>query len=199
MASEAERGGSRRQWVLLAALVIVLAAVLFWQFGRGASTPAVPGARTSNPQARPGANPPRRASADDPRTLDVKLEALAAKGTEPEAIERNPFRFERRRSAQRDPDAAPPPRIVRPPTEPVVPVMPPGPPPPPPIPLKFIGIIESPAAGRVAALSDGKRVFHGRAGQIIDGRYRIVRIGVESIVLEYVDGGAQQTIRLSGQ
>jgi hypothetical protein len=66
--------------------------------------------------------------------------------------------------------------------------------------LKFIGIIESPQAGRVAALSDGRRVFQGRVGDIIEGRYRIVRIGVESIVMEYADGsGTQQTIRLSGQ
>ncbi|HSL24538.1 MAG TPA: hypothetical protein VK886_23580 [Vicinamibacterales bacterium] len=199
MATDAARPTSRRQWVLLGALVIVLAGVVFWQFGRGTAAPAGPGARTSNAQGRPAPGARRQASPDDPRALDVKLEALTSKGTEPEAIERNPFRFERRRSAQPDPDDAPP-RVVRPPvTEPVVPAAPPAPPPPPPIPLKFIGIIESPAAGRVAALSDGKRVFHGRAGQIIDGRYRIVRIGVESIVLEYVDGGPPQTIRLSGQ
>ena len=28
-------------------------------------------------------------------------------------------------------------------------------------------------------------MFYGREGEIIDGRYRIVRIGVESIVMEY--------------
>jgi hypothetical protein len=64
--------------------------------------------------------------------------------------------------------------------------------------LKFIGIVEAEAVGRVAALSDGRNVFHGRPGDIIEGRYRIVRIGTESIVLEYVDTGVQQTIRLSG-
>jgi len=41
-------------------------------------------------------------------------------------------------------------------------------------------------------------VFHGREGDVIDGRYRIVSIGVESIVLEHVDGRGRQTIRLTG-
>jgi hypothetical protein len=69
----------------------------------------------------------------------------------------------------------------------------------PPIPLKFIGIVEArETAGKLAVLSDGRFVFHGREGDIVEGRYRIVSIGVESIVLEYVGGGGRQTIRLSG-
>jgi hypothetical protein len=67
-----------------------------------------------------------------------------------------------------------------------------------PIPLKFIGVVESPEAGRIAALSDGTFVYHGREGDVIEGRYRIVKIGVESIVIEHVDGGGRQTIRLTG-
>ncbi|HXH07068.1 MAG TPA: hypothetical protein VNI83_10805, partial [Vicinamibacterales bacterium] len=83
--------------------------------------------------------------------------------------------------------------------EPVpAPAPPPGPPPPPPIALKFIGVVEAPGVGKIAALSDGRFVYHGREGDIVEGRYRIVRIGVESIVLEHVDGRGRQTIRLSG-
>ena len=41
--------------------------------------------------------------------------------------------------------------------------------------------------------------MRGREGEIIDGRYRLVRIGVESVVMEYVDGRGRTTIRLSGQ
>jgi hypothetical protein len=70
---------------------------------------------------------------------------------------------------------------------------------PPPIPLRFIGIVEASARGtKVAVLSDGRDVFYGREGDAIDGRYRIVRIGVESIELEYLDGRGRQTIRLTG-
>jgi hypothetical protein len=66
--------------------------------------------------------------------------------------------------------------------------------------LKFIGLIESsPQDRKLAVLSDGRSVFHGYEGAIIDGRYRIVRIGVESIELTYADGQGRQTIRLTGQ
>ena len=52
--------------------------------------------------------------------------------------------------------------------------------------------------GKVAVLSDGKFVYYGREGDIIEGRYRVVRIGEESVQMEYVDGRGRQTIRLSG-
>ena len=65
--------------------------------------------------------------------------------------------------------------------------------------LKFIGLVDAPGqTARIAVLSDGRNVFHGREGDIIDGRYRIVRIGAESIEMTYVDGQGRQVIRLSG-
>ena len=79
------------------------------------------------------------------------------------------------------------------------PVVPAGPPPPPPIPLRFIGFVEQPdRRPKLAVLSDGRGVFYGHEGDIIGGRYRIVRIGLESIEMVYVDGRGQQTIRLTG-
>ena len=78
---------------------------------------------------------------------------------------------------------------------------PPGPPPLPPIPLKFIGLVEGVAAGsRIAVLSDTRGlVVHGREGAIIDGRFRILAIGTESIDIAYADGRGRQTLRLTGQ
>ena len=70
---------------------------------------------------------------------------------------------------------------------------------PPPIPLRFIGIVDETRRHlKLAVLSDGRNVFYGREGDIIEGRYRILRIGVESIEMTYVDGRGQQTIRLTG-
>ena len=81
-----------------------------------------------------------------------------------------------------------------------MPVGPPPPPPVPPIPFKFIGILEVPGqAQRVAILSDARGVYHGREGDIIEGRYRILKIGAESVEMAEVDGRGRQTIRLSGQ
>ena len=65
--------------------------------------------------------------------------------------------------------------------------------------LKFIGIVEAPdSVGMVAVLSDGRSVYHGTQGDIIEGRYRIVRIGLESIEIEVLDGGRRRTLSLSG-
>ena len=74
-----------------------------------------------------------------------------------------------------------------------------GPAGPPPIPLRFIGTVDELARHlKLAVLSDGRNVFYGREGDIIEGRYRILRIGVESIEMAHVDGRGQQTIRLTG-
>ena len=126
----------------------------------------------------------------------VKLEALTATRDEPGAAARNPFRFQ--------PRVAPPP--LRPATPPPVielprgPVPPAGPPPAPPIPLKFMGVLERANGVKWAALSDGKSgPMYGKEGDIIDGRYLIVKIGAESIEMTYPDGRGRQVIRLSGQ
>ena len=80
------------------------------------------------------------------------------------------------------------------------PPVPEGPPPPPPIPLKYIGLLEEgPGKGKIAAFSDCRTTMRGREGEIIGGQYRLVRIGLESVVLEYVDGRGRTTIRMSGQ
>ena len=127
----------------------------------------------------------------------VKLDALEAKRTEPGGTARNPFRFQPR-------VVAPPPRpvAVAPPAAeaPLRPVAPPGPPPLPPIPLKFLGVVERANGVRWAVLSDGKSTpMYGKDGDIIDGRYAIVKIGTESIEMTYADGRGRQVIRLTGQ
>ena len=140
---------------------------------------------------------PRRPApaAKQPPVADVKLDALRGTATEPPRVTRNPFRFYQ-------PPPPPPARAVRPP-EPafVAPPVPTGPPPPPPITLRFIGLIEAPQrAGRVALLSDGRGgLMNGREGDLIEGRYRVLRVGTDSIDLAYADGRGRQTIRLSGQ
>jgi len=128
----------------------------------------------------------------------VKLEALTGADAPLTGSDRNPFRFERRASAEPPPR----PRPVRQtaPIE-VVPTGPPPPPPPPPIPLRFIGYLQpSDASGRVAVLSDTRgNVFNGKEGDVIEGRYRLLRVGDNSADLIYLDGRGRQTIRLSGQ
>lgn len=157
--------------------------------------PSSPAPVASAPVPPRGAEPARQAAAP---VAAVKLEALSAERQPPSDTPRNPFRYQ--------PKAAPPPprpAAAEPPAnatgDPPKPVTPAGPPAPPPIPLKFIGILERANGVKWAVLSDGKVTMHGRDGDIIDGRYQIVKIGTESIELTYVDGRGRQVIRLTGQ
>lgn len=125
---------------------------------------------------------------------EVHLQALNASRPAPEGDpERNLFRFKPK---------APPPRPPAPPPPVVTAPQPTGPPPAPalaPIAMRFIGVLEATEhAQKIAVLSDGRGIYQGREGDIIEGRYRILRIGVESVDMAYLDGRGRQTIRLSG-
>lgn len=184
------QAGRPRPWLLiaLAVVAVLFVASRFWP-GSPATAPAGP----SN--ARPGAAVPNDVKVD-PEQLDVRLEALGASDAENQEGGRNPFRF-------KPPPPPPPPPPQEPqPTAPAREVtrQPTGPPPPPPIPLKFIGIVEVTPGDRVAAFSDCKSTMHAREGQVLLGQYRLVRLGIESVVMEYLNGrGTPQTIRMSGQ
>jgi hypothetical protein len=191
----------KRQTVTLGVLVAVLVAILAFQFWPSAQQGAAPaGARrqgrtpanAASGKTAPGAQPPSHV----PQVVEVEVARLEQ---EPPAVDdtgRNPFRFRPK---------APPPRPQTPPpaaggADPALPPgTPPPAPPPPPIALKFIGTVSGNAStGKVAVLSDGKFVYYGREGDIIEGRYRVVKIGEESVQMEYLDGRGRQTIRLSG-
>lgn len=164
-----------------------MAALLVWNLASEGATEA---SRTG--PARTSA----RARAEDTlgTPADVQLDRLAAVRPGPAGTRRNPFVFQSR--------AAPPPEPVDRPVSmaaPSVNALPPGPPAMAPIGLKFIGIVESGAGVKLAVLTDGRVVSHGQEGDIIDGRYRILKIGVESIEIAHADGRGRQTIRLTGQ
>ena len=190
MESENSVSSSRpRPWLLIALGLAVVLFVANWMWPTSSATPQVP---ASN-QAR-AAQQRRDRTTVDPADLSVRLDALSAERPGAEAVERNPFRFQ--------PKAPPPP----PPggceadagDESGAAACTPAEPPPPPIPLKFIGIVEKQGL-KVAALSDCRSTpLYGAEGATIDGRYRLIRIGVESIVIEHVDGRGRTTVRLDG-
>jgi hypothetical protein len=186
---------TRRQAITLAGLLVVLVAVLWYR--SVAEAPAVAPPRPSNPAARNAAP-----AGQDVPVSGVKLELLKTATAPLADAVRNPFRFGAQAGSEpgavasggprREAQAAP---------EYVPPQAPPGPPPPAPIPLRFIGLIDEQAgAPRVAVLSDGRgTVLYGKEGDIIDGRYRVLRISADSADLSYTDGRGRQTFRLSGQ
>ena len=149
-----------------------------------------------------GAGPSRVAAAGAPLTSveEVRVNRLAHAAPVLPEHTRDPFRY---RQAPPPPPKAAPDR-ARPVLGPPVPVPPPPPvpvPPPPPIPLKFVGLVEAGGkTGKVAVLSDSKGgVFYGREGDIIDGRYRLVKVSADQAELIYPDGQGRQVLRLSGQ
>jgi hypothetical protein len=174
---------TRGQVLLLGALVLVLAGLLVF---RPWSTGDVTGGGSSVPGA---AGTP--VAGADTAVGDVRLELLEERGDDRNELGRDLFRFRARPAP-----AAPSGPAGRP-----VATGPLPPPPLPPIPLRYIGYVDQPnQPPRVAVLSDGRgNVFHGREGDIIEGRYRVLRIGLDSAELMYVDGRGRQTIRLSGQ
>jgi hypothetical protein len=69
----------------------------------------------------------------------------------------------------------------------------------PPLNLRYIGSVESKAGVKVAVLlTDRKEVLTGQAGQVVANRYRIARIGLESVDLEDVGSGQSRRIPLKG-
>lgn len=184
--------------LLLVVLAVSLAALVVYLLWPAAARPSGP------------SNPPREqrrqasATAGQNATLgplDVRLEALREPRPAPEEAARNPFRF----YVKPPPPPPPPPKpVVTPPPTQLHPgdpgYVPPAPPPPPPIPLKFIGTVE--IKGRKVAIftsSDGRGMpVHAGEGELVLGQYRVVKIGVESVTLEYLDGRGRQTIPMRG-
>ena len=187
----------RRTLIAVAVAVILAAAVAWAWFAPGTPRPAAVATRQSSPARRTseqqdGALPP---------AANVKLGSLETPKAEPADATRNPFRFERRAAAKSgDPETSAPGLVLKP-AEPTAPTAPTGPPAPPPIPLKFIGMVEKADGSKLAVLvaGEGRSPMHGKEGDIIDGRYRILKIGTESIEMVYLDGRGKQTIRLTGQ
>ncbi len=184
----------RRRELALASIALVVLAIAVWT-QRAGGRPSNTGTPASTPAGNPGQ------TGQKPPVAGVNLDALEAERPEPDEGTRNPFRFKQTPVTTPQPSTG----VKPPPPQPSIaaPVVT-GPPemqPPPRIMLKYIGDVADPlkAGGKIAVLTDGRNVFQGREGEVIEGRYRIVRIGVESVDLAYLDGRGRQTIRQTGQ
>jgi hypothetical protein len=88
---------------------------------------------------------------------------------------------------------APDPATAETPAAPVAPVKPP----PPPIPLKFYGYVNASRGGlRQAFFLDGDDIFVAGENDVIRSRYKVIRIGVNSAVVEDTTNKNQQTLPL---
>ena len=190
----AAAGSARPRPVLLALLGLVVAVFLF-SWLRDSAGSGVP---SSNPGTRAAA--PGQDATIDPAALDVQLEALAGDRPEPGDSERNPFRFR-----PKAPPPEPAPERTRPAGPPMPADVPSGPPPPPPVPpitVKFLGTVELPDGTTRAVFTDctnGRQTTHAREGEPVLGQYRLVKIGVQSVVIEHLDGRGRTTLAKTGE
>lgn len=176
-----------------------------------AEAPVRPGISQSNRKRqtqadfKPSLRPRRPEERLDPTTVDptLRLDLLARlENVKIERVERSLFDF-----GAAAPKAAEPKIEVKPAAkvkkmvgpEPPPPPAPPAPPPPkpvaPPVPLKFFGYQIAKAEGmRRTFCLDGEEILTPLEGETIKGRYKIVRIGLTSVVVEDLQFKQQQTL-----
>ncbi len=198
-------GAENRTKLVVAGALLVVAVALGARFvgslGGASSSAAAPVATTAS-ASLPDTPAPRaaaksRASGKKPvsaRSLDPTLRfdlLKASEDTKYEGAGRDVFRV----------FVEPPPRLVAPvvKTQAQVPTGPPPPPPLPPIDLKFYGFaISKPGESKRIFLINGEDVFIAKEGDIVDRRYKVVRISPNAVEILDVLSNNRQSIPLSG-
>jgi len=175
----------RRQMISLGVLGALLAGLVWYQFLRPT---AVPVSASKLPVRQP--------AAVDPVVLPEALKLAALEET-PDGSDagRNPFSFGIR------PAPPAPPMPVLPPAPTPLPVAPPVPQGPPPIAIRLTGMLVDPRTGRtMVTLRDPATgtLFQAFEGDVVDGRYRVLQIGLESVTVSYVDGSGVRKLSLGG-
>lgn len=171
----------------LLAIAVLLLLRAFLSSGAPVSTVAA-SATTGPPQTAPGA----RSGGKPAPPLDPTLRTDLLKNSE-EALYKGSGRniFEE----QVTPPIEAPKRPVI--VEHKVVEPPPPPPPPPPIPLKFYGFANKPGQAKAIFLANGDDIFIGHEGEIVNRRYKIIRIHPTQVEIEDVLNNNRQTIPLT--
>lgn len=168
--------------------------------------PRVRGGRLAQ-EFKPSLKPRKPEERPAPETVDpaLRLDILAKlQNVNVEGARRNVFEF----------GSAPPPPVASTKPKPPVPsplvagnggqpgaeaqpTTPPPPPPPPRVPLKFFGFVNPQGVPvKRAFFLDGEDIHVVNEGDTVKRRYKIVRIGVNSVVVEDLDFRNQQTVPL---
>jgi hypothetical protein len=169
----------RRQLQILGALGVVFALVIWWQLADDPSGGGVGRAlgRGAAPRG-PGAGGVADVAMVELRLAD--LEADSARYTPG----RDPFQFGAEPRPEPRPRREPPP----PPPVPVeVKELPPQPvrPRPPALNLRYLGSF-GPTSRLIAAFTDGREIFNALAGDVLQGRFIVDKIGLESADIKFV-------------
>ena len=174
--------------VLMAAAILVVGKFLFYSTGP-APAAASPAPASGSLRAKAGVGgkkPVLMARSLDPELRYDWLEA--SENTKYQGNGRNIFR------AQEIviPKPAAPPTKTPPP-----PPVDPGPPPPPPINLKFFGFANRPGEAKKVFLEQGEDIFVASEGDIVNRRYKVLKIAPTSVEVEDVLNNNRQSIPLT--
>ena len=165
-----------------------------------------PRVRSGGTDFRPSLKPRTGSDRIDPTTIDPTLRfGLLAKvqAVELHGGRRNLFQFGA--PPPPPPSKEPEPKIIPKPiakdeVAEAKPPKPAGPPPPPPIPLKYYGYSSQQGQSRRRAFFlDGEEILVAAEGETVKRRYKVVRIGVNSVVLEDTEHKSQQTLPLTAE
>ncbi len=195
-------GAEKRSTVVVALVLMALAVFLFARMifgGQGEPTANTAAAKTDVPAITP---PP----ATSARTKGNKRSAAPLPGLDPRLrlnllAQSEDMKYEG--SARNIFDSQSAPEIPQPVASPVKEPPPASqvytPPPPPPINLKFFGFASAPGEAKKIFLAQGEDVFIASEGDIVNRRYKVVRIGASSVEIEDVLNNSRQTIPLTPQ
>ncbi len=173
------------------------------EIGRPAPRPEVRKTRPSRLQEfRPSLKPRKPGESVDLSSIDatLRLDLLAKlQDAKAQGGERSLFDFGSAPQPKPEPKIIPKPiyTVALPPPPPA----PAAPPPPPPrIALKFYGYtMPAPQGAKRAFFLDGEEILIGAEGEVLKKRYRVVKIGVNSVVMEDLQYKSEQTLPLEPQ
>jgi hypothetical protein len=172
--------------------------------------PAVNRGRQAEREFRPSLRRKRNEPAPDPTTIDptLRMDLLAKlQQVDVEGVRRSIFDFGQAPpppseakpavAAAKGPKAPNP--LTPPPSDPqpVASNTPPAPPQAPPVPMKFFGYVSpTKQPTKKAFFVEGEDIHIVQEGDVVKNRYKIVRIGVNSVVVEDLQFKSQQTLPL---
>lgn len=176
----------RRRWIV-SGLAVAAGASVGWVVLRDTAPAVAPAASAAETPKAPGRRDP-----DLPR---IDLARLDRPRPASGIGRRDLFDF------ATPPPTPPPPMPSAPPVmvETPPPITVPTPPPLAPLNIKYIGAFEGKKGLKVAVLmTDRKEVLTGQTGEVVANRYRIVRIGLESVDVQEVGSEQVRRIPLKG-
>ena len=177
-----------KRWIA-AAVLLGLAALLLYRAFSPSSQQAASRARSDGAAAENRLRSRARASISGAYDPALRFDLLAkVQGITYQGTERNIFQYHTR--------AAP---IPKPAATAVTKSAPKGSgeAPPPPIPLKYYGYAHKPdETARKAFFMDGEEIFIGAEGEIVSKRYKILKIGVNTVEVEDLVTKSKQTLPL---